>query len=154
MVTYLKLFGTAFFWGGTFVAGRLLAHDVDPSSAAFFRFVIASFCLLIITWRVEGRFPVLNRRQLAVIAALGLTGVFSYNLCFFKGLSLIGAGRAALIIALNPVFITLFSAILHRERLPFSRIVGILLSVSGAIWSSRRVIRAGPSPGDRVWGSF
>jgi drug/metabolite transporter (DMT)-like permease len=77
MLTYLKLFGTAFFWGGTFVAGRWLARDVDPYAAAFFRFTIASACLLVLTWRMEGRLPALSRRQVFVVMALGLTGVFS-----------------------------------------------------------------------------
>jgi drug/metabolite transporter (DMT)-like permease len=134
MLTYLKLFGTAFFWGGTFVAGRWLARDVDPYAAAFFRFFLASLCLLALTRRTEGSLPKLNRRHLVVVAALGFTGVFSYNIFFFKGLALVSAGRAALIIALNPVCITLLAAIFYRERLPLFRVFGILLSVTGAVW--------------------
>lgn len=134
MLTYLKLFGTAFFWGGTFVAGRWLARDVDPYAAAFFRFLIASLCLLALTRRTLGGLPGLSRRHLVVVAALGFTGVFSYNLFFFKGLALISAGRAALIIALNPVCITLLAAIFYRERLPLFRVLGILLSMTGAVW--------------------
>lgn len=130
--TYLKLFLVAFFWGGTFVAGRSLAGTVHPVSAAFFRFAIASVLLLAITWQCE-RLPRLTVRQLLVVTALGATGILAYNLFFFNGLTLIGAGRASLIIALNPVFITLASALIHREPLPLRRTLGILLSVFGAI---------------------
>ena len=28
---YVKLFLTAVFWGGTFIAGRVLAREVEPS---------------------------------------------------------------------------------------------------------------------------
>ena len=35
MITYFKLLLTAVFWGGTFVAGRSLAQNVGPYSAAF-----------------------------------------------------------------------------------------------------------------------
>ncbi|MCK5484949.1 MAG: DMT family transporter, partial [Desulfobacterales bacterium] len=63
----------------------------------------------------------------------GLTGVFCYNLFFFKGLKLIEASRAAIIIANNPIFITLFSAIFFKEKLNTLKITGILISVSGAI---------------------
>jgi drug/metabolite transporter (DMT)-like permease len=132
-MTYLKLFATAFFWGGTFVAGRSLAGNAQPVSAAFFRFAIASLCLTIAVVRLEGRLPKLGLRQAAAVTALGLTGVFAYNLFFFNGLALIGAGRAALIIALNPVAITLCSALIYRETLSLSRIVGILISVFGAM---------------------
>ncbi|MGD9342420.1 MAG: DMT family transporter [Desulfuromonadales bacterium] len=133
MNTYLKLFAVAFFWGGTFVAGRFLAGSAHPVSAAFFRFVIASLCLLLALCMSEGRLPRLEARQALAVAALGLTGVFAYNLFFFNGLSLIGAARAALIIALNPVAITLCSALIHREALPLSRLIGIPLSVIGAL---------------------
>ena len=130
--TYLKLFAVAFFWGGTFVAGRSLAGQVQPVSAAFFRFMIASLLLFSFTWRLEG-LPRLRLRQIPGVMALGLTGIFAYNLFFFNGLTLIGAGRAALIIALNPVAITLCSALIYRETLPLSRIIGIPLSVIGAL---------------------
>lgn len=131
--TYLKLFAVAFFWGGTFVAGRFLAGNIHPVSSAFFRFLIASLFLLLAVWRLEGRLPKLSMRQALAIGALGLTGIFAYNLFFFNGLTLIGAGRAALIIALNPVAITLCSALIYKEVLPLSRIVGIPLSVVGAL---------------------
>jgi len=131
--TYLKLFAVAFFWGGTFVAGRFLAGSAHPVSAAFFRFVIASLCLLLALCMSEGRLPRLEARQALAVAVLGLTGVFAYNLFFFNGLSLIGAARAALIIALNPVAITLCSALIYREALPLSRLIGIPLSVIGAL---------------------
>lgn len=132
IATYLKLFLVAFFWGGTFVAGRSLVGTVHPISAAFFRFAIASLLLLAITWKRE-KLPRLSAAQLLVVTALGATGIFAYNLCFFNGLTLIGASRASLIIALNPVFITLASVLIHRESLPRRRVAGILLSVSGAI---------------------
>ena len=133
MLIYLKLLLTAIFWGGTFVAGRSLAQNVGPFSAAFFRFAIASLFLVFLTWRAEGKFTVLKKRQILPVLLLGLTGVFCYNLFFFKGLKLIEASRAAIIIANNPVFIALFSALVFKEKLNWLKIAGILLSVSGAI---------------------
>ncbi len=133
MKTYLKLFAVAFFWGGTFVAGRFLAGNAHPVSAAFFRFATASAFLLLAVWKIEGRLQKLSLSQTLAIAALGMTGVFAYNLFFFNGLTMIEASRAALIIAMNPVAITLCSALVYREALPLSRIVGIPLSVVGAL---------------------
>jgi drug/metabolite transporter (DMT)-like permease len=133
MLIYLKLLLTAIFWGGTFVAGRSLAQNVGPFSAAFFRFAIASLFLVFLTWKAEGRFSALRKGQILPVLLLGLTGVFCYNLFFFKGLKLIEASRAAIIIANNPVFIALFSALVFKEKLNWLKIAGILLSVSGAI---------------------
>lgn len=133
MVVYLKLLLTALFWGGTFIAGRLLSRDVGPFSAAFLRFAVASSLLLILTgWKEKG-LPRINKSQLARLILLGMTGVFAYNVFFFKGLQLISAGRASLIIANNPVFITLFAALIFREKLSWIKAGGILLSVTGAM---------------------
>lgn len=133
MVIYIKLLLTAIFWGGTFVAGRSLAQNVGPFSAAFFRFAVASILLVFITWKVEGKLVLLKKGQILPVFLLGLTGVFCYNVFFFKGLKLIEAGRAAIIIANNPIFIALFSAVFFKEKLNALKISGIIISVFGAI---------------------
>ncbi len=132
-MTYIKLLLTAFFWGGTFIAGKQLAGHVDPYSAAFLRFAIASVFLILLTWKIEGGLPPVNGRQTVQIFFLGLTGIFAYNIFFFTGLSLINANRAALIIATNPIFITLFSALLFKEKFSVFSLVGLGLSVIGAL---------------------
>ena len=132
MLTYLKLLATMALWGGTFVAGRMLAGVVPPFAAAFLRFAIAGGVLLALLYRCEGRLPPLSRRQLGAVALLGLTGVFGYNVAFFTGLQTVPAGRAALIIALNPVGIALFSALFGGEPLRPLRSLGVAISVSGA----------------------
>jgi drug/metabolite transporter (DMT)-like permease len=132
MLVYVKLVLTALFWGGTFVAGRVVAREAGPFSASFLRFLTASVCLGLILLRVEGRIPVPGRDRILPLALLGLTGVFSYNVFFFLGLERIEAGRASLIIANNPVFITLFSALIYRERLRWPALLGILCSLLGA----------------------
>jgi len=133
MLTYIKLILTAVFWGGTFIAGRVVAREVLPFSASFLRFAIASVFLVLIVWRVEGKLPRIDRSLVVPICLLGLTGVFAYNVFFFNGLQSIDAGRAALIIALNPVMISFFSSILFKEELTPLKIIGILLSVIGAM---------------------
>lgn len=132
LLLYFKLVATAVIWGGTFVAGRILAQQMGPYSAAFLRFVVASACLYCFVLRTYGKLPPLTKKQLLPALLLGLTGVFSYNVCFFSGLQTVTASRASLIIATNPVFIALLAAALFREPLPPLRIVGIILSVSGA----------------------
>jgi drug/metabolite transporter (DMT)-like permease len=133
MIIYLKLILTMIFWGGTFIAGRSLVQDVGPFSAAFFRFLTASFFLIFLVCRVEGKVSVPAKKQIIPLVLLGLTGVFLYNIFFFKGLKLIEAGRASVIIANNPILIALFSAYFFKERLSVVKVGGILISISGAI---------------------
>jgi drug/metabolite transporter (DMT)-like permease len=88
---YVKLLLAAIF-GGTFIAGRVVAKDVGPFSAAFLRFAIATVFLLLFTWKTEGTLPIPMRRQIIHVILLGMTGIFSYNIFFFKGLKIINAG--------------------------------------------------------------
>ena len=133
IVIYIKLLLTAVFWGGTFIAGRMISETVNPCSASFLRFVIASFFLIVITIKIEGKLPKLKKNQVIPVILLGFTGVFAYNILFLTGLRYINAGRAALIIALNPIFISLLSAFFFKERLNLIKITGIIMSVTGAI---------------------
>lgn len=132
-MTYFKLLLTAFLWGGTFIAGKRLAGNVDPYSAAFLRFAIASVFLIFFTRRTEKKLPGINKGQAINIFFLGLTGIFAYNILFFTGLSLINANRASLIIATNPIFISLFSVLLFKDKLSSLKIAGLGLSVGGAL---------------------
>ncbi len=150
---YLKLLLTALFWGGTFVAGRILGENVGPFSAAFLRFAVASTLLMTIVGKQAGGLPRLPRPQWLPVMFLGLTGVFAYNAFFFKGLQLISAGRASLVIATSPVLIALFSAWFYKEKLTPVRMAGIGLSVTGAIvviskGSLAALFQQGPGTGE------
>ena len=129
---YLQLVLTAVIWGGTFIAGRIVVAEISPFSAAFLRFAVAVVCLLLITYKLEGGLAKLKLRQLPQIVLLGLSGVFAYNIFFFLGLQTIAAGRAALIVALNPTAIALISALVLGERLTPLKLLGIVTSLVGA----------------------
>jgi len=133
MMVHVTLLLTAMFWGGTFVAGRMVAGHTGPYSVAFLRFAVASVLLLLLTYRTAGGLPPLKPRQYPGIILLGLTGIAAYNVLFFKGLCRIEAARAAMIIATCPVFIALFSSVFFRQKLGATGILGIGLSVAGAM---------------------
>ena len=130
---YIKLLLTAFFWGGTFIAGKMLSGRVHPVCASFLRFAIASIFLGGLTLMTEGRFTALRKGQILPVLMLGFTGVFAYNILFLTGLQYIDASRASLIIANNPIIISLLSALFFKEQLNRIKAVGICLSVLGAI---------------------
>ncbi len=134
ILTYFTLIITMFFWGGTFIAGRALAGTVTPANASFLRFAIASIALLVLTIIIDGKLTIPQKKLWLPLLLLGLTGVFSYNVLFFSGLQHIEAGRASLIIALNPLVITLGATLFFREPLNGKQSMGILLSLTGAIF--------------------
>jgi len=131
--TYIKLLLTAVCWGGTFIAGKNLAQDVGPLTGAFLRFLVACVFLTALTLRQEKKLVLPGRNNLLMLFLMGLTGIFLYNFFFLKGLKLIEAGRASIIVATNPIFIALMSAVFFRERLNLFKLAGILVSVTGAV---------------------
>jgi drug/metabolite transporter (DMT)-like permease len=132
MMVYFKLVLTAVFWGGTFIAARVVTREIDAYSVAFLRFFAASVLLLVLSVKVEGGQTRIKRRHIPDLFILGVTGIFAYNIFFFKGLKIIEAGRAALIVATCPVFIAIFSRVFLREKLSLLKISGIIISLSGA----------------------
>ena len=146
---YIKLTLTAVLWGGTFIAGRIIVRNVEPFAAAFLRFAMAGICLILLVWKSEGKLPAVKRGQIIPVLLLGSTGIFLYNVFFFKGLKLIEAGRAALIIANNPICVALLSACFFKEKLSLLKIVGIVLSISGAL-----IVISKGNPADVIRGHF
>ncbi len=138
MLVYIKLLLAAMFWGGTFTAGRIVSQHLPPFSAAFFRFLIATVCLVFLVRKMEGGLPRISKAQVTQVVLLGLTGVFAYNAFFFTGLQTVEAGRAAVIVATNPIFIALLATLLFKESLGSFKVMGIILSVSGAILAITR----------------
>jgi len=131
-LTTVKLFVTAVIWGGTFIAGRMLGPECAPFTAAFLRFVAAGVVLLPYWLMTEGRPPKLDARTLLLVAGLGATGVFAYNAFFLWGLKSVPAGRAAIIVAGNPVFIALLSRMIFKEPLTRAKALGVALCLTGA----------------------
>ena len=133
ILVYAKLLAVGTFWGGAFVAGRFLLRHVEPFSAGFIRFASASALLGLVAVRTKVKLRIPSGKHVALLVLLGLTGVFTYNTCFYMGLKLISAGRASAIVACNPILIAALSAIFFREKLSRTNIAGIVISVAGAM---------------------
>jgi len=129
---YLKLVGVAAIWGGTFVAGRIATAQMPASTAALWRYVLACAVLVVAAFVLERGLPRLSPRQWLGVALLGATGVAAYNLCFMWGLKTVPAGRAALIVALNPAATLAGAALFFGERLTRRNVAGILIALVGA----------------------
>ena len=132
-ITYIKLFLVALFFGGTFIAGRIMAANLPPFTSAFLRFLLASLFLVLFVFKKYGKFPRINFQQFLLIITLGLTGVVGYNFLFFSGLKFITASRASMIISLNPSLITILSALILKEKFTKFKFIGIILSLTGAL---------------------
>lgn len=130
---YFRLALVPAIWGGTFVAGRLLAAELPASVGALLRFVVASAALLATCLLVERRLPWPTRRQFLATLGLGATGVLAYNLLFLGALALLPASRTSLIVALNPAITIAAAAVIFDERLSARRWLGVAVALAGVL---------------------
>ena len=100
---------------------------------ASIRYIIACIFLLPLAWKTNRDFLLVNKKQLFQLCLLGFSGIFAYNFFFFKGLKLVPASHGALLVALNPMMVMLFSAWKYGEKIKKIRIIGMLLSLLGVV---------------------
>ncbi|MBC74570.1 MAG: EamA family transporter [Halobacteriovoraceae bacterium] len=133
MKIYIKLIVAMSLWGGTFISGRVLSQDFHPFSIAFWRFAIASAFLSAVLFRSPKGFPALDKYQLGKVALLGLSGVFAYNYFFFSGLSTVEAGKASVIIAINPTITAFIASFFMGEGVSIKKALGVISALAGAL---------------------
>ena len=134
-ITYLKLISAMFMWGGTWIAGRIIAQALtEPLMAAAMRFLIAGGVLAGFALLTEGKLPYpRNSKEWGLICGLALTGIFIYALCFFYGLKQIPAGRGALVVALNPVVAAVAAWFLGQEHMTPRKSLGVAIALAGCL---------------------
>lgn len=133
--TVLKLLGAMFLWGGTWIAGRVVAQELAaPLAAAAARFLLAAATLAGVALARQRRLPwPSGGRAWAAVGGLALSGIFLYAICFFYGLRHIAAGRGALVVALNPVAVALVAWLAGQERMTPAKAAGIAVALVGCL---------------------
>ena len=108
---HLKLLGMAVLWGASWPMGRMLGQSLPPLTGGAVRFVLAS--VLLLGWLfARSRFATLAALSawqwlgLAVAASVGVCG---YAVFFMLGLQAMPAGKAAVVVAVNPVLTLLLA---------------------------------------------
>lgn len=132
---YVYLLATMALFGSAFASSKSVVGHMPHQVAAVLRFgggAVILVVLLAFIGRKSG--PALTRSQIARAAAVGLVGVFAYNLFFFWGLSLAPSIDGSIIVpVLSPVITTGILLALGREKASGARIGGLALGVSGAV---------------------
>jgi drug/metabolite transporter (DMT)-like permease len=110
---------------------------MPPITAASLRFLLASVVLLLWLYR-SGRIGVLralHARQWAGLGCASAVGVLGYSIFFLLALKSVPAGKAAMVVALNPVLTMLLAVVIFREAVNWIMSIGVLLAVTGALYA-------------------
>ncbi len=135
LLTYVKLVLAMAMWGGTWIAGRIIAQELTaPLAVAALRFVVAGLVVAGAMLLSGSGIPLpQDGRAWGLVWALGFFGIFLYGLCFFYGLQHIPAGRGALVVALNPVVIVLLAWAAGKERMNRRQALGCAIALAGCL---------------------
>lgn len=128
---HLTLLLVQLVFGVFHVVAKAVLADLSPMALAAIRVGVATPILLILAWRRDRLVP--SRRDLPALALLGGLGVFANQVLFITGLKYTTATNAAILMLSVPVFTVAAAAALRIERIGAGRLVGILLSVAGAL---------------------
>jgi drug/metabolite transporter (DMT)-like permease len=131
LLCHLSLLFTIIIWGSSFVSIKVLLPQVPANTIALLRFIIASVGLGL--FFIVTKQPRLQKHDLAGIMLSGLSGVTIFSVLQNQGLRYAGAADAAIFIAMSPVFITLLSCILLKDRISKLQTIGIFIAFAGSI---------------------
>lgn len=131
-ITDLLLIGTAAIWGVNVVLVKVSLAELGPLAFNSLRFLLAA-SLSWLLLRITEPSSRVQREDIPLLIGLGLLGHSFYQILFISGINLSTAGNTSLLLATNPIWVAILSALLRTERLQPRAFVGILLSFSGII---------------------
>jgi drug/metabolite transporter (DMT)-like permease len=129
---YIALAVVSFFWGTTYIASRIGAQHMPGLFMAGIRQFLSG--LILVSFFLLKGYSLPNREVLKKISIQGI-----FLLCFANGfltwsLEYISSGLAAIIAALVPLFVTIFSIWLSkRTRVSRLMIVGMIIGLGGVV---------------------
>jgi drug/metabolite transporter (DMT)-like permease len=133
------------------ILARGVAGSVPPFSIAFFRWSIVALGLLpAVVMALREKPGVLNGQTPGIVVA-GFLGMFVCGGPVYVAGVTTSAINLALIMALAPLVVLLFSFVSGQESIHRSQIIGMLFSLAGAaliITRGQAAIGAGVAPGD------
>lgn len=103
---------------------------IEPFTFAFYRFILASSVLLILTRLKKYDLPIDKRDYLRIIL-LGVLIIPLNQTLFLFGQSLTAAGHGAFIFAATPMFIFALALIHLRESYSHRRLIGVVVALAG-----------------------
>jgi drug/metabolite transporter (DMT)-like permease len=106
------------------------AHGANSYSVLFLRFLFAAFMLLyyLIANKISLK---LTKRQLLIIAFLGVVGYSATSGFIFLAYNYISVGLATMIMYTYPAIVTLLSFIIYKEKLYTRKVISLLISLAG-----------------------
>ena len=121
------------FWSGNLIFGSYVVDEMSPLWITFSRWLLALFLLMPIAYFVEKPNLQMIKKEWFPLLIMGLLGIIGYNIFLMAALEHTSATNAALVTALNPGIIVLFSFFILRETLTRIQVIGLIISILGVM---------------------
>ena len=127
---HVRLLTVALIWGLSWTAGRLVATDFPPVTAAWIRYVIA-IGLFLVWLKSTGNMRIPTKQEWKRLAYIGFFSTFLYQVFFMFGMKYTAAGDASLMITFNPIITALLAIPFLGEKMTKRLASGLILALSG-----------------------
>lgn len=125
---------STFLQGSSFVCTKILVQTIDPLWLAFIRFFLAAISLLPFIIYIQRKHNIIFRKipwmKISIIGLLQTAGVMIFlNI----GLVYTTASMSAIIMASNPLLVTILAFIFLKEKTSIIGITGLFISFTGVV---------------------
>lgn len=128
---YVALLVVNLLYGANFTIARVaMPTYISPLAFIMLRVIAAAVLFQLTALAFKWRMPA--KEDIPRIVLCGLFGVAINQMLFFEGLARTSRITASLIMITVPILVLIFSAIVWKEQLGFTKIVGVLLGAVGA----------------------
>lgn len=129
---YVLLAGVGFGFLGIF--GRLAYQSgLNVGELLTFRFTLAAIILATGLLIYNPKLLKINLKQFGISSGLGIFGYAVFSTLYFKSIEGISVALAALLLFTFPIFVSLGSHFILKERMPRRQIVSLVLACAGLV---------------------
>ena len=129
-----EAFLVTFLWSTSYILIKIGVEEINPLAFASYRYIIASFALMIPTLIVYKKdLTNIGLRQVSIFLVLGFTGYFVAQGLQFVGLYYLSPVTVTFILNLTPVYVLVFSALFIGEKPSTIQLLGVILTMFGIV---------------------
>ena len=120
------------FWGSMgFFVRTLQGCGFGPMPITSVRLVLAGLFFALLLLLKDPRGFRLRARDLPLFLGLGLGSILFFTLCYFSAITLLPLSTAAILLYTSPIWVTLLSALVFKERLTGRKLLALALAFGG-----------------------
>lgn len=121
-------------WSSLEITGKLVGAGINPYALTAWRFVIGGLALLPFALRQASDQKLkLDKSSILRIASLGILNVCVSMLLLQFSIFYGKASLSAVIVSMNPLFVSVFALLLINEKLPRTQLISLVLGIIGLV---------------------